>query len=166
LVSPGWEFKLEFTFDVRSSIRRQKKLAEEEEAAEKADKDAKEPDVAVEELSKVSYVATYLAPDSDGDYQRRNTKRLNDKTIFTKVSDVQIPKSVIEEHREVYCSNKYATDPEDDMFDTISSPVLYIHSPILLMPSMLSLIANHVQTGSLELNIVSRESKVISDRVG
>lgn len=132
LVSPGWEFKLEFTFDVLSSIRRQKRLAEEEEAAEKADKEAKETDVAVEELSKVSYVATYLAPDSDGDYQRRNTKRLNDKTIFTKVSDVQIPKSVIEEHREVYCSNKYATDPEDDMFDTISSPVLYIHSPILL----------------------------------
>ncbi|CAI7586193.1 unnamed protein product [Penicillium palitans] len=132
LVSPGWEFKLEFTFDVLSSIRRQKRLAEEEEAAEKANKEAKETDVAVEELSKVSYVATYLAPDSDGDYQRRNTKRLNDKTIFTKVSDVQIPKSVIEEHREVYCSNKYATDPEDDMFDTISSPVLYIHSPILL----------------------------------
>lgn len=132
LVSPGWEFKLEFTFDVLASIRRQKRLAEEEEAAEKADKEAREPDVAVEELSKVSYVATYLAPDSDGDYQRRNTKRLNDKTIFTKVSDIQIPKSVIEEHREVYCSNKYATDPEDDMFDTISSPVLYIHSPILL----------------------------------
>ncbi|KGO42033.1 ATPase, AAA-type, core [Penicillium expansum] len=130
LVSPGWEFKLEFTFDVLSSIRRQKRLAE-EEAAEQADKEAKETDV-VEELSKVSYVATYLAPDSDGDYQRRNTKRLNDKTIFTKVSDIQIPKSVIEEHREVYCSNKYATDPEDDMFDTISSPVLYIHSPILL----------------------------------
>ncbi|OQD98096.1 hypothetical protein PENSOL_c010G01044 [Penicillium solitum] len=131
LVSPGWEFKLEFTFDVLSSIRRQKRLAAEEEA-EKADKEAKETDVAIEELSKVSYVATYLAPDSDGDYQRRNTKRLDDKTIFTKVSDVQIPKSVIEEHREVYCSNKYATDPEDDMFDTISSPVLYIHSPILL----------------------------------
>ncbi|KAJ5956435.1 hypothetical protein N7501_010714 [Penicillium viridicatum] len=131
LVSPGWEFKLEFTFDVLSSIRRQKKLAE-EEAAEDADKEAKESDGVVEELSKVSYVATYLAPDNDGDYQRRNTKRLNDNTIFTKVSDAQIPKSVIEEHREVYCSNKYATDPEDDMFDTISSPVLYVHSPILL----------------------------------
>ncbi|KAJ6118654.1 hypothetical protein N7471_013274 [Penicillium samsonianum] len=131
LVSPGWEFKLEFTFDLLSSIRRQKRIAE-EEAAERAEKEAKETDVVVEELSKVSYVATYLAPDSDGDYQRRNTKRLNDKTIFTKVSDVQIPKSVLEEHREVYCSNKYATDPEDDMFDTISSPVLYIHSPILL----------------------------------
>ncbi|KAF4763282.1 hypothetical protein HAV15_001590 [Penicillium sp. str.  len=103
LVSPGWEFKLEFTFDVLSSIRRQKRLAAEEEA-EKADKEAKETDVAIEELSKVSYVATYLAPDSDGDYQRRNTKRLDDKTIFTKVSDVQIP----------------------------NSPVLYIHSPILL----------------------------------
>lgn len=131
LVSPGWEFKLEFTFDVLSSIRRQKRLAAEQEA-EEADKEAKETDVAVEELGKVSYVATYLAPDRDGDYQRCNTKRLDDKTIFTKVSDVQIPKSVIEEHREVYCSNKYATDPEDDMFDTISSPALYIHSPILL----------------------------------
>ncbi|KAJ5940511.1 hypothetical protein N7516_000679 [Penicillium verrucosum] len=131
LVSPGWEFKLEFTFDVLYSIRKRKRLAEEEEAAEKADKEAEGPDV-VEELSKVSYVATYLAPDSDGDYQRRNTKRLSDKTIFTKISDVQIPKSVIEEHREVYCSNKYPTDPEDDMFDTISSPVLYIHSPIIL----------------------------------
>ncbi|CAI7656677.1 unnamed protein product [Penicillium crustosum] len=136
LVSPGWEFKLEFTFDVLYSIRRKKKAEEEEEAAEKANKEvneeAKETDVVVEELSKVSYVATYLAPDNDGDYQRRDTKQLNDKTIFTKVSDIQIPKSVIEEHREVYCSKRYATDPDDDMFDTISSPVLYIHSPILL----------------------------------
>ncbi|KAJ5178623.1 ATPase AAA-type core [Penicillium coprophilum] len=131
LVSHGWEFKLEFRFDVLSLIRKEKKLTE-EEAAEKANKEAKETDAEVEELSQVAYVATYLAPDSDGDYQRRNTKRLNDKTIFTKVSDVQIPKSVLEEHREVYCSNKYATDPEDNMFDTISSPVLYIHSPILL----------------------------------
>ncbi|CAI7655938.1 unnamed protein product [Penicillium glandicola] len=138
LVSPGWEFKLEFTFDVLSSIRRQKRLADEtdseksDKSSKKSDKETEEIEVAVEELSKVAYVATYLAPDGDGDYQYRDIKRFNDKTIFTKVSGVHIPKSVLEEHREVYCSNKYATDPKDDMFDRISSPVLFIHSPILL----------------------------------
>ncbi|KAJ5774987.1 ATPase AAA-type core [Penicillium paradoxum] len=133
LVSPGWEFKIEFSFDVFSSIRDQKQT-ETEQTAE-AEEDTEDVGVtSVEEFSKVAYVATFLVPDSDGDFQRSDTKRLNDKTIFTKASVLESPKSVLEEHREVY-GNKTAKDSSgmgENLFDTIGYPILYIHSPILL----------------------------------
>ncbi|KAJ5554089.1 ATPase AAA-type core [Penicillium frequentans] len=127
LVRPGWEFKIEFSVSMNSliyEIRRNK---------EDADKSDDEESVSEESLAadpkSVVYLARYLFPDQFGDYRKIRTERREDKTTI-----VTVPrsKSVLEEHREVYFSDKDASHIADDMFDTIGNPVLYIHSPILL----------------------------------
>lgn len=141
LVSPGWEFKIEFSRGIRilESIREEKRYIEKErqspksensddEASEKGD----EEPVPVEKMSKIVYVANYLAPDSDGDYRSRTVERKEEKIQIIRSPEMQSRNSVLEEHREVYFSDRHATNLKQEMVDTIGNPVLYIHSPILL----------------------------------
>ncbi|KAJ5650644.1 ATPase AAA-type core [Penicillium longicatenatum] len=133
LVSPGWEFKIEFTLDVIYELRKEKRLAKQESQSEEEEETDKEieAEAKAKELSKIVYVAKYLAPDRDGDYIRRETKAHSEKTSLLK-DFTETPKSILEEHREVYFSNRTVTNVEETMYDTIGSPVLFVHSPILL----------------------------------
>ncbi|KAJ5703871.1 ATPase AAA-type core [Penicillium malachiteum] len=208
LVSPGWEFKIQFTLvtDVRGTISREKhsqmKKANEqdevdaarpESVSEKSDSErsVKEPDetpappaeprvrirsnsdsdrgsitlrppIVIQstrperyvrrryngeslsdsedgepdpkiEMSSIVYVANYLAQDSDGDYFKSCSARSADKTQLKESSEFKNINTVLEEHREVYSSDRNShRRRKNPVYDTISDPVLYINSPFLL----------------------------------
>lgn len=135
LVSPGWEFKIEFNkeTDVLPSIRKEKeeREAKNKTANETADGTAQEP-TPIKELSKIVYVANYLIPDEDGDYRMRTTERKEDKIQLSGTAEGRVRESVLEEHREVYFSDRLARLNDEGVVDTIGNPVLYVRSPILL----------------------------------
>ncbi|KAJ5757129.1 ATPase AAA-type core [Penicillium nucicola] len=167
LVSPGWEFKIEFNRcyildEIRSEIldRENKSTSDtesvtsakekamssisdsESEEGTSAKRKARKPasDAGNEEqtlaeekvMNSIVYVATYLVPDRDGDYRRHETERKDEKIKLITNSDIHGHNNVLEEHREVYFSDSHTMDFDKRMVDTISSPCLYIISPILL----------------------------------
>ncbi|KAL4736596.1 hypothetical protein BDV11DRAFT_193452 [Aspergillus similis] len=140
LVSPGWEFKIEFYggLDVLEEIRRTK--AEEhnsEEDSSKEDKSEKDnsedvlENVEETKISKIVYVAKYLVPDRDGDMRYESEQQFKDK-LPVAVNEGRNHKSVLEEHREVCCNNNDLSLPLENRVDLVGIPVLHIHSPILL----------------------------------
>ncbi|KAJ5553329.1 ATPase AAA-type core [Penicillium frequentans] len=143
LVRPGWEFKIKFSVSMDSliyRIRRNKESADKPDDEESSSEGSSSEDSlaaespAAEDPSSVVYLARYLVRNRAGDYRQIKAERRGEKTTVLAVPGLKFPgpKSVLEEHREVYSSDKGATHIADDMFDTIGDPVLYIHSPILL----------------------------------
>lgn len=141
LVAPGWEFTIEFKMgskvlpEVRQ-LKLEKERAgqgsnEDSDSGEDEDTNNKEP-IPAKEMSKIIYVAKYLTPDGDGDYRKRITERNEDGIQLTTTPQVQSYEYVLEEHREMYFSDKHAVNVRVEMVDTIGSPVLYVRSPILL----------------------------------
>jgi hypothetical protein len=141
LVSPGWEFKIEFCQDVLSAIHRPRDDSDDsnesdsdEESDGKEEADEPKP-LALEEMSKIVYVVNYLTTDSDDDYVKQTTERLDSSEGMRskiKIPDALSPNSVLEETREIYLSDKHALGAKNNVFDTIGNPIISIHSPMLL----------------------------------
>lgn len=130
LVEPGWEFRIEFhyTWNVFDEICAAK--AKNKTKVARNDTDNNDGSGNDCEISKIVYVAKYLVPDRDGDWMFDSNKESEEK-IAKNTSDLQIAKSILEEHREVCWDN---TNPalKEGRIVRIGNPVLYIHSPVLL----------------------------------
>ncbi|KAJ5725923.1 ATPase AAA-type core [Penicillium malachiteum] len=147
LVSPGWEFKIQFTgvTDVTGAISREKENqmnkangqdesdgSDQNSTSETSDSEEEELEPAVE-MSSIIYIATYLEMDSDGDYLWQSRARSAEKTKLNGVFEIKKVNSVIEETREVYSSSRHDNKRRKNAgYDTIGKPVLQVNSPFLL----------------------------------
>ncbi|KAJ6031075.1 ATPase AAA-type core [Penicillium herquei] len=92
-----------------------------------------EPNPTGEIGTSIVYVANYMNLNRDGGYVKRKTARSAEKTALDDSLGLKNTNTVIEEHRELYSTDRHGSRRQDNaVYDAISDPILYIKSPFLL----------------------------------